>query len=182
MTEKNRQATLIICVFGLLAMAAAAYYYFMMAKENITRMDAEAKKIAEENIKSEREITQLKALVNDKARWEALKAKVEHAKRRLPQNPDDTAFFEILQETVRRTNISASRLQVKPVVPRPTYLEVPYEIGGAARYHDFGQFLNVVECHPDRLMRVSKFSLRNNDKRPSVHPMNITITTFTFNQ
>src|SRR5690606_5052665 len=107
---KNRQALLIICIFGLLAMGALGYYYFMFAKETIARTEAERTKIEEENTTSNREITKLEALVNDRERWESLKARVEQAKRRLPQNPDDTAFFEILQDTVRRTNISASRL------------------------------------------------------------------------
>jgi len=185
LSEKNRQVLTMVSLLGVLLVAASVYYYFTMAKPEIAAAkkatDSANTKIAD----AKREIARITELKNDTAKREELERFVARAKLRLPtsaQEAQEQGFYDIIEESLRRTGASFSRLAAKPPIPRQLYFEVPYDLKGAARYHEFGQLLNVIECNPQRLMRVSTFALKNDPKRPSIHPMDLTVKTFTFNE
>jgi Tfp pilus assembly protein PilO len=73
---------------------------------------------------------------------------------------------------------------VKPVSPqnRVQYTEIPYTIEAHGRYHEIGQFLTLIEQNPQRFMRLRNFTAENNLERPSIHPVQMEISTFMFNQ
>ncbi len=184
MSDKNRQLVTVIVLLGVLLTAGSVYFYFMMAKPAIESAEksteATKKKIAD----MEAEKAKIKAFLADRSKIEELAKTVDRAKQRLPNNTqeaEEQGFYKIVEDSLRRTGASMSRLAPKEPINRNLYFEIPYEIKGAARYHEFGQLLNVIECNPARLMRVSTFAIKNDAKRPSIHPIDLTVKTYTFN-
>lgn len=180
LSSKNRQLVTVIAILGVVFGGFIAYYYFYFAKDRI-KTDNEKAAAAQKKIdtfKSEK--ANLTRLINDKELQNKIRQQAEAAVRRLPKSSEDREFLQILRDTSRRTGITTSRLAPGTPVARTLYTEVPYQVTGAARYHEFGQFLNLIECNPDRLMRVSRFKLSNNTRRPSIHPMEVGVTTYTF--
>jgi Tfp pilus assembly protein PilO len=184
-SERNRQILTMVSLLGVLLTAGGIYYYIVVAKPQITATNKATEAAKVKVAEAKREITRITELKNDTAKREELERFVARAKLRLPtsaQEATEQGFYDIIEESLRRTGASFSRLAAKPPIPRQLYFEVPYDLKGAARYHEFGQLLNVIECNPQRLMRVSTFALKNDPKRPSIHPMDLTVKTFTFNE
>ncbi|MDX2177853.1 MAG: type 4a pilus biogenesis protein PilO [Candidatus Sumerlaeia bacterium] len=182
LSEKNRQTLLAIVIGGLVLIAGSAYYYFMFAAAEIEsnkKVTAEAEQKARD---ARRELANLQALIANDDQRELMKRLVDRVKTKLPSDPESTEFFRFVEETLRRTGVSMSRLAPEDPVARELFIEVPFSMRGGARYHEFGQLLNVVECSPERLMRVAEFKIDNDPARPSVHPIEVMITTFTFNE
>lgn len=180
MTERNKQILIAGLIFAFLLMGVVIYYYFMAVSPAIKRNSAQVvdldKKIAEAN----KELSEIEALIADTETLAQLQEQVERAKRLLPENEEALEFLGILRESLRRTGVSQSNIRKLKAADRTLYREIPYLVSGEARYHEFGQFVNLIECNPERFMRVNTFTLRNNDSRPSIHPMEIGISTFMF--
>jgi Tfp pilus assembly protein PilO len=100
---------------------------------------------------------------------------------KLPSTVAPQEFYRALEEILKITRMSYSELAQLPLLERAVYTEIPYQIVGNGRYHDFGQFLNLVEENPNRLMRIKTFVIENDDARPSVHPLKVQLATFKFN-
>ena len=101
---------------------------------------------------------------------------------KLPSTVAAPEFYRALEEILKVTRLSYSELSQLPLLERAVYTGIPYQIVGRGRYHDFGQFLNLVEENPNRLMRIKTFVIENDDTRPSVHPLKVQLATFKFNQ
>lgn len=180
MSEKNKQVLVIGLVFaGILAFLVGYFWFVSISpsmKKNETQRKALDQKIASHNA----ELKKINDFLNDTAERERMMAKVADAQRRLPASRQDLEFLQLLQNALKTTGVAQSRVAPGKSVKRNMYEEIPFSVRGSARYHEFGQFINLIECHPDRFMRVSSFTLSNNDKRPSIHPMDVGITTFMF--
>lgn len=180
MSEKNRQLALVFGILGVLGIGFMIYFHFQFLMPDIRRWNAETEKFRGETTKANQEITKFKALIADTSERERMRGIVEAAKLRLPSDPEELGFFELLRDSLRRTGVTTSLVSPQRLVSRELYEEIPYLVRGAARYHELGQFLNVIECNPKRLMRVQRFRVTNNDKRPSIHPVEVGIATFRF--
>lgn len=107
---------------------------------------------------------------------------LEEVAAKLPSTVAPQEFYRALEEILKVTRMSYSELSQLPLLERAVYTEIPYQIVGSGRYHDFGQFLNLVEENPNRLMRIKTFVIENDDARPSVHPLKVQLATFKFNK
>lgn len=182
MTEKNKQILTATCILGGVLVVLLGYSWFYMVNPEIQE---NSKKVASLKTKIETnraELAKLQAFIDDVDSRKALMDFVAEAKRRLPSTAEELEFARILSDALKRTEVRQTFLQQMDEIPRELFFEIPFQIRGAARYHEFGQFLNMIESNPDRFMRVSSFRLSNSDSRPSVHPMEATITTFRFRQ
>jgi Tfp pilus assembly protein PilO len=101
---------------------------------------------------------------------------------KLPSTVAPEEFFKAFEKILKTTRLSYSELKPLPLLERAIYTEIPYQLVGNGRYHDFGQFLNLVEENPDRLMRIKTFVIENDDSRPSLHPIKVQLATFKFNK
>lgn len=145
--------------------------------------------------KEKTEVAELKKKIRDqqerKAEMDAMAANMEEVRRkqqllaqvvrRLPATADPEGFYQALEPVLTATQFEYTELQPQASQTRTAYLEIPYRILGKARYHDFGQFLNMIEENPDRLMRVRSFTIKNQEGRPSIHPVTVDIASFMFN-
>jgi Tfp pilus assembly protein PilO len=180
MTETQKQVTIAAIILGVLLTILAVYLWFMVVAPKIAQnatASAAAIKKAEE---SEGRIEEMRNVIENRAEWEELQAKVEIAKQRLPTDPRSIEFLQLLRDGLSKTNVQQTGITADKPERRPMYQETPYTIEGFARYHDFGQFVNLIECNPTRIMRINEFNLRNTTARPSFHPMTVGVSTYSF--
>lgn len=180
LTEKQKQALTVGIIFAVLLTTVVVVYkiYILGPSEAqaVTSIATADKDIA----KYEKDIARFDKFINDDEERLAMQTKVENARRRLPSSIEEVDFFDIIRESARRTGTSFSEISPVDIRNQQGYREIPYDIVGSSRYHEFGQFLNLIECHPDRFLRVNSFSVTNNNKRPSLHPVELQISTFIF--
>ena len=111
-----------------------------------------------------------------------LRQMIQKVIQRLPSRPDAPGFLVALVSILRQTGIIQRSVTPEETVNRTQYTEIPYEIDAFGRYHELGQFLTLVEQNPARFMRVKAMRVSNNLARPSIHPIELQISTFMFNQ
>ena len=180
MTETQKQVTIAAVILGVLLTILAVYAWFMFVSPKLqenAKATAAAVKKAEEH---EARIREMRNVIENRAEWEELQAKVEVAKKRLPSDPRSLEFLQLLRDGLSKTNVQQTGITADKPSRRPMYQETPYTIEGFARYHDFGQFVNLIECNPSRIMRIKKIDLRNTATRPSFHPMTVGVSTYSF--
>ena len=180
MTPQEKDVVKAGIILAVVLFAAVAYYFYLVAdqikrdKIGIEKIDEDIKKLQTE----QRDIA--RAFEN----LEQLKMKAEYLKRierKLPDRPDAPGFFQALTRILEVTRVTYSELTPLQQVVRTVYTEIPYRVKCRSRFHDFGQFLNLIEENPDRFMRVKTFTIDNDDLRPSLHPIEVEIGTFMFN-
>lgn len=179
-TETQKQVTLAGAILGVLLIAAVGYWYFMVTRPALEQNERDRARAATEVRTLTERRNEMRNVINNREEWEELQAKVEVAIRKLPSEDRAIEFLALLREGLQRTGVQQTSIVRNNTVRRNMYNEIPYTIQGFARYHDFGQFVNLIECNPERLMRVNRIDLSNNAQRPSVHPMTIGISTFAF--
>ncbi|MGF1572496.1 MAG: type 4a pilus biogenesis protein PilO [Sumerlaeia bacterium] len=181
-TEKQKQALIAGLLGAGFLLFLVIYVNMMFFTEQKASAQASLSKANKEITDFKKEIAQMDKFLNDEDERRRLEEIVTAARNRLPSSVDAIDFIDIIREGAQRTGISFSSISPVKIRDRDTYREIPYQIKGASRYHEFGQFLNLVECHPDRFMRVNSFSIVNDSKRPSIHPVNVEISTFMFQE
>lgn len=182
LTEKNKQALIVGCILGSAILIIIIYFGFMFIKPEVDRLAQETEKLEAEYSANKKTLDDYKKYLADTK----LKGQVEDAfsrvSSRLPALQDPIEVFDLLRDYIEGSDVTFTLLEPKPAKTRERFTEYPFALKGTARYHEFGQLVNLIECNPDRLMRVTDFLLTNNDKRPSVHPMEINLTTYTFTE
>ncbi len=181
MDEKVKQNLMVVSIAGVVIFGILAYSYFMFIKGNIETMER-AISTSETNIRNYRsEIQKFERLINeDEDKRQAREVVVAQIAERLPRTSDPIEFTDLIRESMSRANVASTFLDPGTTASYNQYTEIKYQIRGVARYHDFGQFVNLIECHPRRFMRVTGFKLTNSASRPSYHPVEIGLATFTF--
>jgi Tfp pilus assembly protein PilO len=182
LTQQERDIVKAGAILVGLVLALAFWY-------NIKIVKPELKKLQEAKAKVDKDIAGLNAHLAAMDAAEAnLKLLQEQAEilrkvaQKLPQSIDPQGFYTALSQMLQVTRIEYSEMNQEKPQKREVYTEIPYKITCRARYHDFGQFLNLVEENPHRLMRVKTFKIENRDTRPSIHPINVQLATFMFNK
>jgi Tfp pilus assembly protein PilO len=169
-----------ILAIVLLGGAYAFYAYYIQPDikrntELVTKLDKEIKELD----------ARIKEMNEAEQNLELLKQKQEYLRQvaaKLPSSIAPQEFYNAMIEILQTTRVDYNTLSQQKLEERSIYTEIPYKISGKGRYHDFGQFLNMVEENPVRLMRVKRFVVENDDRRPSVHPITVELATFMFNK
>ena len=169
---------------GILAavlVAAAVYFYYMIIQPQLESDKKKIEVVRKETSELKLELADMKAQFENLEVIKAKQAFLEKISRKLPNSPDAPGFYQALVKILEVTRVSYQALTPMAQADRTVYTEIPYRIDGRARFHEFGQFLNLIEENPDRFMRVKTFTVENDDTRPSVHPITVEIGTFMFN-
>lgn len=181
LTAQQKDAIKAGLILALVLLGGLGAYWWKFTKPDIAAAETSLAAI-------DKEIADLKKQVSDMddaaSNLEKLKEKqklLEEVAAKLPSTVAPQEFYRALEEILKITRMSYSELAQLPLLERTVYTEIPYQIVGTGRYHDFGQFLNLVEENPNRLMRIKTFVIENDDSRPSVHPLKIQLATFKFN-
>lgn len=182
LTAQQRDAIKAGFILAFVLLAGVFGYWYQFTKPQVAASEKQVAAL-------DKEIAGLKTQIHDMdeaaANIEKLKEKqklLEEVAAKLPSTIEPQEFYRALEEILKVTRLSYSELSQQALLERAVYTEIPYQIVGRGRYHDFGQFLNLVEENPNRLMRIKTFVIENDDKRPSVHPLKIQLATFKFNK
>ncbi len=182
LNDKERNVLTAGLILAGMFMVIFVYLHFVFFKKAIASNQKQQSKIEAETADLRKELNSMVSFLREREKVNLMKERLEIATSKLPSEPQAVKFLEELRTTLERTGVRQRRVSPKTFVPRTLYTEIPYEVQGSARYHEFGQFLNLIECNPRRFMRVNSFDLRNSDARPTVHPVTIGISTFMFNR
>ncbi len=182
LTEQNKQALLLGGILGGAVFIIILYLAWWQVLPSTRKYSSDASRMETQIAEDEKKIARFTAfLKNDEGRRQLQEA-FEVVQSRLPTNQDPIEIYDLLRGYFEGTEVQFSFLEPKPEANRGRFREYPFTFKGTARYHEFGQLINLIECNPDRLMRVTDFKLINNAKRPSIHPMEVNFSTFTFNE
>jgi len=180
LTPQQKDAVKAGAILAVVLFVGAYAFYAYYIQPEVTRLEEQTGKLKAEITKLDARLKEMDAAA---ANIEALRAKQELLRQvaaKLPSTPAPDEFYRALEEILNITRVDYTQLEGVSVVERETYSEIPYKLTGKGRYHDFGQFMNMVEENPKRLMRIRTFTVENDDSRPSIHPVTIELATFMF--
>lgn len=184
-SDDQKKTLLVIVVFGVLALGGVGWYWWFFGNGKIKTFEAETVKLNEDVKGLDVQIKEIEDFEDfTQGKYKELERHLATVEKRLPQSREAIEFFTELNEILHSTGVITERLATDRIVTEPGqgYDEIPYSIVGKGRFHEFGQFLNLVEQNPDRFMRVKTLKLTNEPGRPSLHPIEVTIATFKFSK
>jgi Tfp pilus assembly protein PilO len=181
-TEKQKSQMLIIGFFGLAVIALVAWYHLMFARPKIEELGRQRATVQRQITQKVAELEEIRALLAQREQLEQRRRMISRVMRRLPSTPDAPGFLVSLVEVLRQTGIIQRLVKPEATRNRVDYTEIPYSVSAFGRYHELGQFLTLVEQNPDRFMRLRTMKVTNTIARPSIHPVDLEITTFMFNR
>ncbi len=179
----GQKSSLLLTVFlGVVGLIVVGYFHFMFGRGMVSSYERRRQDTEQKVEVLEQDLAQVRELVGQRAEIEAQAKVIEQVTRRLPSSPDAPGFLNALLTTLSTTGIIQEEVKPAGASERALYTEIPYTVNAHGRYHSIGQFLTLIEQNPERFMRVRNMTIKNNVKRPSVHPIEMDITTFKFNQ
>lgn len=181
-SETDRKVLQVILVVGVVAVLGLFYYVWATANPEKKRLDAAIAEHTTETKAKETELSNLKNWQEQADEISAIVRNLEQKIQRLPKTRGPREFFRILRQCVRITNLSDIKVGRLKRVPMGAYEEIPYMITCRARYHDLGQFLALIEQHREQIMRIKTLDISNDLKRPSRHPITLSVATFVFTE
>ena len=168
--------------FAVVIFASFAYWHYSFLKPLYKKYEVQIKDLKAEIKKSQVDLDEINKAEGDRGNVENMRKIVAEATKRLPSTPDAAGFYQELIRILRITGVLTTRVEPGEKRTQTLYTEIPYSIQCQCRYHEFGQFLNLIEENQTRFMRVNSFTINNNDSRPSIHPISINISTFMFSK
>ncbi len=182
LSEKNKQIVLASAIGGIAVFVILVYVHFFFVKDDINSLKDKAATLKTETEANKIQLDKYKKELDNPERRREVEARFYQIEQRLPSDQDTVEVYDILRGYFKGSAIVFTNLERGQEKRYDRYAEYPFTIKGRARYHQVGQLVNLIECNPERLMHVTMMDLTNNDRRPSVHPMEIGVSTFTFNE
>ena len=147
-------------------------------KADIQKTKKEIEKVKDEIKEQESRRQILKSLDDKKTEVETISKRIKDISSRLPQNENTTDFYAALVDIFKETGLEYQSISPLKKIERTLYTEIPYEIKLKATYHELGQFLNLIEENPKRIMRVINLNITNDPLVPTIHPVTLKVSTF----
>jgi Tfp pilus assembly protein PilO len=184
MKPEQKKNLILFAFLGVLGVAGCAVYYFMLVKPELAEQKkaaADAVKEYEGYVEDNKKITEFQKKY-ESPEYQEIKKSVLELEKRLPSTQQADQFFNALTDAILVTDVTNTSLQKQPILDRRSvrYEEIPYKLAMKSRFHQFGQFLNIIEQNPERFMRVKSMTIGNDKVDPTLHPIDIQIATFRF--
>jgi len=181
--DEQAKKSLTVGLFcAVVIFAGVAYWHYSFLKPLYKKYDSQIKVLNGEISKYKGDLDEINQAEKARGEVENMRRIVAEATKRLPSTPDAAGFYQELIRILRITGVLTTRVEPGGNRAQPYYTEIPYGIQCQCRYHEFGQFLNLIEENQTRFMRVNSFVINNNNNRPSIHPISVNISTFMFNK
>lgn len=178
MSKQNKVTLQVLAFVFILICIGAGVGKLMFLDEHIAGMNKKIK-ATETSIKErEAEMKTLTDLENRREEIEAIRAKVEKQAERLPSADEIPNLILIIKRMLMLTSVRVNSASQEKSETRQFYREIPYKLTCRSGYHNFGQFLNLIEVNPDRLMRIKKLEIELNEKNPTLHNVDMTIAAY----
>jgi Tfp pilus assembly protein PilO len=181
-SEADKKILQTALVGGVVAILGLFYYMWAVVNPEMASRDKDITSHTDLIKKKDAELAEIKRWEGRTAEIAAIIQQLDQKIKRLPGTSDASEFLRILRECVQITNLSDIRIGRVKNVPMGAYDEIPFMVTCRARYHDLGQFLTLVEQHPQRIMRVKTLNVTSDLARPSRHTAIVQVATFVFNE
>ncbi|HPB30888.1 MAG TPA: type 4a pilus biogenesis protein PilO [Candidatus Sumerlaeota bacterium] len=180
--EQSKKTLIGGVVVACLIIGGFLYYNSMILGTFYVQSQKKKEELGKEIKALNEELKQIREAEAQRDQIEQMRLVVAEAAKRLPDSPDAPGFYQELIRILRITGVFANRIDPREQRRQALYTEIPYELNAQCRYHEFGQFLNLIEENQSRFMRINALEVKNKDDRPSIHPVTIGISTFMFNR
>jgi Tfp pilus assembly protein PilO len=180
-SDSNKNQLLVVGFVAAILAVIVLYFDFTIVRGQVNDFERRSERVEQEIADARAELKEIQALLDEEDVLESQRAMIEKVVRRLPSSPDAPGFLNSLVSVLRKTGLIQEGVRPDATSSFSQYTEIPYKINAHGRYHELGQFLTLVEQNPQRFMRVKNFKVINNLERPSIHPIDMQIATFMFN-
>ncbi len=181
LTEQQKQALIAGLILGTAILIVLILVGFMFVFDEVRQARNDVERLRTQIRQDQQSLRRIQNFLDDDETYRQVEEAFARVESRLPADQDPFDTFETLRGYFEGTAVAFTRIEPRSSADRGRFTEYPFTIRGSARYHEFGQLVNLIECDPNRLMHVTDFRLQNSDRRPSLHPMEVGIVTFSFN-
>ena len=178
MSEQSKKVMILGVFLAIMLMAGGVYAKFMMLDPTVNKWGDEVTTIKEEIVVLEDELQELVELEDRRADIESIRSQVDDKSRRLPTEDQVPNIINIVRSMLRATRVDFISFTPMAANQRLHYKEKPVEITCQASFHMFGQFVNMIEVSPDRIMRIKEFEIKINEERPDLHEIDMTVAAY----
>lgn len=167
-------------IFGLvlLAILVAGGYFFLLSPEMVKVAGLRQQRQAKEA-----EMLQSRALAGSLARFkqeaQALRARLESAKERLPSEREIPGLYRQVSDMAYQTGLAVSLFQPREPATKEIYQEVPISVSAEAGYHQLGTFLERIARLP-RIVNLTDVKLTGISKPTGTLRADLTLATYVF--
>lgn len=182
LNEQQKTGVIITVFVGVVCLILIGYFHLMIGREMISGYNKDLLNKTKELKDLGTQLAQINKTIAEKDEVEKQAETIRKVTRRLPSSPDAPGFLNALVAILGTTGIMQEEVKPDPTNSLSLYTEIPYTIKAQGHFHAFGQFLTLMEQNPDRFMRVKNLKITNTLERPSIHPVEMNIATFMFNQ
>lgn len=185
LTESQKQNLMVVVMLGLMLIGGVWWYQFTFGGNARAANLKRAEDLADQSKELKARLDRYRELQNDIPQIQELKQRVLQAANRLPREPRENQFHQILTDTLAQTGVYPIRVEPQGRVEREFYTELPYKLECFAKYHDLGELFNLIEENRDRMMRIRSFTITNESdaptERPSVQYAEVDIASYSLN-
>jgi type IV pilus assembly protein PilO len=175
--QAPRPQKIIFGVVILVVLLAGGYYLLLspkMVEVSGLRQQREAK---------ETEMLQSRALAASLARFkqeaEALRARLETAKERLPSEKEIPGLYRQVSDLAYQAGMAVSLFQPREPATKEIYQEVPISVSAEAGYHQLGAFLDRIARLP-RIVNLTDMKITGISRPTGTIRADLTLATYVF--
>ncbi len=167
-------------VFGviLLAILVGGGYFLLLAPKM-----AEVDGLRQQRAAKQADLLQSKAVAASLARFkqeaQALRAKLDAVKERLPSEKEIPALYRQVSDLAFQSGLSVSLFQPKDLATRDIYQEVPISISAEAGYHQLGSFFDRLSQLP-RIVTLTNLKLSGIARPTGTVRADLVLATYVF--
>ncbi|MBI2154244.1 MAG: type 4a pilus biogenesis protein PilO [Candidatus Rokubacteria bacterium] len=176
-TQAPRSQKIIFGVIVLAVLLAGGYFLLLSPKW------AEVNALRQQRAAKEVELIQSRALAGSLARFkqeaQALRARLEAAKERLPSEKEIPGLYRQVSDMAYQTGLAVSLFQPKEPATKEIYQEVPISLSAEAGYHQLGTFLERIARLP-RIVNLTDLKITGISRPTGTIKADLTLATYVF--
>ncbi|MEK6529399.1 MAG: type 4a pilus biogenesis protein PilO, partial [candidate division NC10 bacterium] len=167
-------------IFGvvILVVLLAGGYYFLLSPKMV-----EVDGLRKQREAKETEMLQSRALAASLARFkqeaEALRARLETAKERLPSEKEIPGLYRQVSDLAYQAGMAVSLFQPREPATKEIYQEVPISVSAEAGYHQLGAFLDRIARLP-RIVNLTDMKITGISRPTGTIRADLTLATYVF--
>lgn len=176
-TQAPRPQKIIFGVVILVVLLAGGYFLLLSPKM------VEVSGLRQQRAAKETEMLQSRALAASLARFkqeaEALRARLETAKERLPSEKEIPGLYRQVSDLAYQAGMAVSLFQPREPATKDVYQEVPISVSAEAGYHQLGTFLDRIARLP-RIVNLTDMKITGISRPTGTIRADLTLATYVF--
>ena len=176
-TQAPRPQKIIFGLILLVIVAVGGYYLLLSPKME------EVNGLRQQRAATETELVQSRALAASLARFkqeaQALRARLEAAKERLPSQKEIPGLYREVSDLAYQAGLAVSLFQPREPSTKDIYQEVPISVTAEAGYHQLGAFLSRV-ARLSRIVNLTDMKVTGISRPTGTIHTDLTLATYVF--